>query len=225
MKRFFAFKKMISLMLALAFAASLAGCTQRTPETAQPETTEADAAAGTAQPEGSVNSELTQLAEEGKTVSLKDIQWTFIGDEIYFDYFERVATPEQKAELEEAEPIDGMHNKLYWKKKILQILGIIPEDLPHLTIEQALAVCEKLDPNDYEGPNSWERAVVIEMDKYAVTPDYDGEGGITIRRYLIDDVPTGYISVFGCGVTYRDLVNGTEEVLYKYNDHLDIQEP
>ena len=213
MKRFFAFKKMIPLMLALAFAASLAGCTQSIPEIAQPEGAEGSDAAEITQTSGYIE------------VPYNKMPWMFIGDEIFYDYFERVATPEQKAELEDAEPIEGMPCKMFWQKKSLQILGLIPEELPHLTVEQALAVCEKLDPNDYEGPDSWERAVVTGMDEYAVVPDYEGGSGYTVRHFLIDDVPTGFISVYLGVVTHRDLVNGTEEELYSFNDHLDIQEP
>ena len=127
-----------------------------------------------------------------------------------------VANPEQKAKLE------AIQDDLYfgdWEeaytRKILTIMGVMPEDAPYLTVEDAKRLIEEMKA---EGilDDFYSNAYLVRdrFNTVATAPDMDGGSGFTIIKYAVDADHVKYIEIHsGGGIRYYD---GTEDTwLYK----------
>lgn len=127
-----------------------------------------------------------------------------------------VATPKQREQLK------AIRNDLYfgfWEeaytRKILTIMGVMPEDAPYLTVEDAKRLIEEMKA---EGilDDFYSNAYLVRdrFNTVATAPDMDGGSGFTIIRYAVDADHVKYIEIHsGGGIRYYD---GTEYTwLYK----------
>ena len=129
-----------------------------------------------------------------------------------YERFEANATPEQKAELKAYARSFDIGNWIWYTRKQLELMGEIPEDTPYITLEQARKICSEFDPSAYPSIDSMENGLVMAFNAYSV-PDFDGGSGFRTIVYFLDAEPTGLISISLGRVVYKDLVNGTTEVL------------
>ena len=129
------------------------------------------------------------------------------------DRFKAIATDEQKKLLEETERYDFLGPVSQYEKRMLQILGEIPENTPYITRERAVEILEGIDPASYASPDDYENAVVAAFNEIAAAPEFDGGSGMRIAVYFTDAAPTGYIRIRLGKVEYHKLSDDTVELL------------
>lgn len=133
----------------------------------------------------------------------------------FTDRFREYATEEQWEELRNAPKSDILGQRDMCERMVREILGDIPKDSPRITLKQAKEICAKHDIADYND-NIWtsQYKLIEKFEKYAVA-DFNGGSGISWAIFFLDDEPTGYIDIHPLKVTYYDLVNGTQEILWE----------
>ena len=122
----------------------------------------------------------------------------------------RNADERQRARLKELE--ERYHLLTYeHTKEILQIMGLLPEELPRLKMEQVIGVMDTLRDEEWQSPAEFEKAAVKCLNEFAGAPDLDGGSGISYRTYYLNEDKTEYISVsFGMIIYCKD---GMREIL------------
>ncbi|MBQ1817309.1 MAG: hypothetical protein II124_01620 [Clostridia bacterium] len=129
------------------------------------------------------------------------------------DKFKAIATEEQKEQLRQTKRYDFLGTVDQYEKRMLQILGEIPEDTPYLTREKAVEILAGIDPSSFPTVDEFESAVIAAFNESAVAPEFDGGSGFHIVVYFTDAEPTGYIRIRAGVVDYHSLADGTVEVL------------
>ena len=158
----------------------------------------------------------TAAVSAGRTDKLAEARRFEEENEMTFtDRFREYATEEQWEELRNAPKSDILGQRDMCERMVREILGDIPKDSPRITLKQAKEICAKHDVADYND-NIWtsQYKLIEKFEKYAVA-DFNGGSGISRAIFFLDDEPTGYIDIHPLKVTYYDLVNGTEEIIWE----------
>ena len=125
-----------------------------------------------------------------------------------------IATPEQKAQLKAI--LDDLYSgdfgggKKDYTRRILTIMGVIPEDAPRLTLEDAKRLIEEMRAEGLlDNFPSCINQIRERFNTVAIAPDVDGGSGFGIITYVLDSEKKTYIQIHsGAGIIYYD---GTEE--------------
>ena len=118
-----------------------------------------------------------------------------------------IATPEQETKLE------GIHYDLYfgyvkemYTRKILTIMGAIPEDAPYLTLDDANRLIAEMKAEgllDDIAENLY--SIRARFNAVATAPDVDGGSGFQIIFYAVDAEPKAYVAIHSGGaILYCD---------------------
>lgn len=191
----------IAVLLTVAVAMHL-----RTRKPSDPEQTPAGETPPTAEP--TTTAKPTAIATAAVTDVPKDL------DELKncepYELYKKslsIATPEQEIKLE------GIHYDLYfgyvkemYTRKILTIMGAIPEDAPYLTLDDANRLiaemkAEGLLDDIAENLNS----IRARFNTVATAPDVDGGSGFQIIFYAVDAEHKAYVAIHSGGaILYCD---------------------
>ncbi len=135
------------------------------------------------------------------------------------DRFLVKATEEQKAELEAYAHYDflgGQSWSVGYKRKMLQLLGELPEDAPRITLEQATRILNSIDMREYEDQETeWIFIVSREFNKITGAPDWEGGSGMLRMCYFLDDEPMSYIMLYPSSARLFDAESGTSQIIYQ----------
>ena len=159
-----------------------------------------------------------------------------MSDADLLSYLKEKATPEQLEKLEHfekygAEAAGNPYDINAQKRKMLQAVGILPENMPRLTEEQARAICaavieeEALDEATDAEDCFWrivrgEGKIYGRFCKIAGAPDYTGGSGFTRIVFYLDDNKGADIAIFPDGylVCYTNNKTGEQEQLFPPED-------
>ena len=145
-----------------------------------------------------------------------------------------IATPEQKELIENWERDWPAQQNVYGcKKRLMQIMGFLPERETYITLQQVLKVYNNIDWNTVNQENM-ERVFCLGLDQYVGAADWEGGSGIHQSVYYLDGTYTKWIRVTATSVVYQEddntrvnstkiisLSNGIfEENLEKLNEDL-----
>ena len=138
-----------------------------------------------------------------------------------YDLYEQsmaVANSEQKKQLKAIR--DDLYFG-YWEeaytRRIKTIMGLISEDAPYLTVEQAAEMIQEMkEEGILEDFFNHIELVRDRFNEIALAPDMDGGSGITDIRFSVDAEHTGYIQLHSyLGIRYRNIADNTWTVLYQ----------
>ena len=138
-----------------------------------------------------------------------------------FDLYARsmnIATEEQKEKLR---AIHDNREFPTWdeafERKVAVIMGLIPEDWPRLTVEDAKRILREMEDEELFLEKSAFNVNIVRkrFDEIAFAPDCNDGSGFSYIRYFIDDTKTDFIEINDWGVIVRDITSSTpKETLY-----------
>ncbi|MBO4871943.1 MAG: hypothetical protein J5496_00820 [Lachnospiraceae bacterium] len=120
----------------------------------------------------------------------------------FYEYIYAQVGPEQREKLEALYPeIRNSQSISGYRREILIRAGLLAEDTPRLTLEQAETICREIKEQSGEGSyNVIVSQIVKRFDAIAGAPDWIGGSGIGYIHYYLDDKGVervGYSTLFG----------------------------
>ncbi|MBQ7064858.1 MAG: hypothetical protein IJM90_08220 [Firmicutes bacterium] len=152
----------------------------------------------------------THIAEDSQKIDA-ELPYRYVNDYRYYGEFDVVdVTEEQRnqlANLSETPDLGWYLDLMPPIKAKMTILGLLPQESPSLTLEQAQAICDKWKESGYSLRQAKEW--IDDFDAIAGAPDYvDSAGDFTRRLYWLAPDQSEYLLVSTAGAIYVDRHTG-----------------
>ncbi|MBQ6660589.1 MAG: hypothetical protein IJM57_04060 [Lachnospiraceae bacterium] len=141
-----------------------------------------------------------------------------------YDKCMKIANEKQKQQLMDLQLPENQKGRGLpeeYIRKIKTIMGLMPEDAPRLTREEAQRIISEMNADGYSDrvshmSNIMDVSELCErFSEVAYAPDIYGGSGMNVIQYWVDDECTAFIDVPSATiVAYVDVVNNTTEFLY-----------
>jgi hypothetical protein len=106
--------------------------------------------------------------------------------DIFHRYYE-IATEEQKKKLDEFDKAEKAKSTARYQRQILMIMGVIPEDMPRITVEQAREICDEVAEMRFQSENDYRLEIMRRFNAVCGAPDMAHAAGPVYTYFLDND--------------------------------------